>query len=92
MILRIDPSAREINEQLAKLYQERTREEKPFRPLPSIPLFSDLKEKELQSLLQRVQIKTFSKDDFICREGEEGDCLFVIIRGEAEVCKKAIKR
>src|SRR5208337_380509 len=62
MILRIDPSAREINDQLAKLYQERIREEKPLRPLPSIPLFSDLKEKELQSLLQKVQIKTFPKD------------------------------
>jgi CRP-like cAMP-binding protein len=91
MILRIDPSAREINDQLAKLYQERIREEKPLRPLPSIPLFSDLKEKELQSLLQKVQIKTFPKDTFICREGEEGDCLFVIIRGEAEVSKKGAR-
>ena len=89
MILRIDPSARDINDQLAKLYQERIREEKPLRPLPSIPLFSDLKEKELQSLLQKVQVRTFPKDTFICREGEAGDCLFVIIRGEAEVCKRA---
>ena len=72
MILRIDPSAREINDRLAQLYQERTREARPFRPLPPIPLFSDLKEKELQSLLERVQVKTFSKEDFICREGEPG--------------------
>ncbi len=37
MILRIDPSAREINDRLAQLYQERTRETKPLRPfyLPS---------------------------------------------------------
>ncbi len=75
MILRIDPSAREINDRLAQLYQEKTREAKPFRPLPPIPLFSELKEKELQSLLERVQVKTFSKEDFICREGEAGDSL-----------------
>ncbi len=88
MILRIDPSAQEINDRLAQLYQEKTREEKPLRPFPPIPLFSELKEKELQSLLQRVQVKTFPKNDFICREGEAGDSLFVIIRGEVEVRKK----
>jgi cAMP-dependent protein kinase regulator len=89
MILRIDPSAREINDRLAQLYQERTRETRPFRPsLPSIPLFSDLKEKELQSLLDRVQVKTFSEGHFICREGDPGNSLMIIIRGEAEVRKK----
>lgn len=88
MILRIDPSAREINDRLAQLYQERTRQPAPFRPLPSIPLFSDLKDKELQSLLDRVQVKTFVKGDFICREGAPGNSLMIIIRGEAEVKKK----
>ena len=91
MILRIDPSAREVNEQLARLYQEKIREEKPFRSFPPIPLFSDLKEKELQSLLQRVRVRIFSKGEFICREGDPGDSLFVIIRGEAEVRKKTPK-
>ena len=91
MILRIDPSALEINDRLALLYQERVREEKPLRPFPPIPLFSELQEKELQSLLQRVQVKTFPKNDFVCREGEAGDSLFVIIRGEVEVRKKTPK-
>ncbi|HSB06984.1 MAG TPA: cyclic nucleotide-binding domain-containing protein [Thermodesulfobacteriota bacterium] len=91
MILRIDPSAREINDRLAQLYQEKTREARPFRSLPTIPLFSELKEKELQSLLERVQVKTFPKGDFICREGTPGDSLMIIIRGESEVRKKAAK-
>ena len=90
MILRIDPSAGEINDRLAQLYQERTRETKPFRPLPPIPLFSDLKEKELQSLLERVQVKTFSKEDCICREGEAGDSLMIVVHGEVEVRKKTV--
>ena len=91
MILRIDPSAPEINDRLARLYQEKVREEKPLRPFPPIPLFSELEEKELQSLLQRVQVKTFPENDFVCREGEAGDSLFVIIRGEVEVRKKTPK-
>ncbi len=91
MILRIDPAAREVNEQLARLYQERVREEKPFRPFPPIPLFSELEEKEFQSLLQRIQVRTFSKGEFICREGDPGDSLLVIVRGDAEVRKKTPK-
>ncbi len=91
MILRIDPSAREINDQLAKLYREKMREEKPFRPFPPIPLFSEMKETELQSLLQRVRVKTLSEGDFVCREGDPGDSLIVLIQGEAEVRKKTRK-
>ncbi len=91
MILRIDPSAREVNEQLARLYRERVREEEPFRSFPPIPLFSDLEEKELQSLLQRIRVRTFSKGEFICQEGDPGDSLLVIVRGEAEVRKKTPK-
>jgi len=91
MILRIDPSARGINDRLAQLYQERTREARPLRPLPIIPLFSDLKEKELQSLLDRVEVKTFSKENFICREEEPGNSLMIIIQGAAEVRKKTAR-
>jgi cAMP-dependent protein kinase regulator len=89
IILRIDPSSKNDHDLLAKLYLERTRETKPYRPLPRIPLLSDLKEEELQSLLQGVRLKTFSKDEAICREGEEGDSLFVITRGGVAVAKEA---
>ena len=88
MILRIDPSAKDVNDRLAQLYTERARGTKPYRPLPHIPLFSDLNEQELQSLLDHVQAKTFSKDIFICREGERGDSLMVISRGEVAVSKR----
>ncbi len=88
MILRVNPSAKDVNDRLAQLYTEKARETRPFRPLPHIPLFSDLNEKELQSLLDHVQAKTFSKDTFICREGERGDSLMVISRGEVVVSKR----
>lgn len=89
MILRIDPSANDVNMRLAQLYMEKNRESKYLRPLPPIPLFSDLSEQELRSMLDRVQSKTFPKDTFICREGEAGDSLVIICRGEVGIYKQS---
>ena len=88
MILRIDPSSQDVNHRLAQLYAEKTREMKPLRPFPHIPLFSELNEQELQSLLPHVQSKAFLKDSCICQEGEGGDSLFVISRGEVAITRK----
>jgi cAMP-dependent protein kinase regulator len=87
MILRIDPLSKDTNERLTQLYMERARETKPSRPLPRIPLLSDLREDELQTLLNRVQFRTFPKGSFLCREGEPGDSLMVICQGEVGVYK-----
>jgi len=88
IILRIDPSLKEVNDRLAQLYTEKSQEAKPTRPFPPIPLFSELNEQELQSLLSRVQVKTFQKDIPICQEGEAGDSLMVITRGEVGIFKR----
>jgi cAMP-dependent protein kinase regulator len=88
MILRIDPSSQDVNHRLAQLYAEKTREMKPLRPFPHIPLFSELNEQELQSLLSHIQSQTFPKGSLICREGEGGDSLFVISRGEVSIAKQ----
>jgi len=88
MILRVDPSAQDVHQRLAQLYTEKTREMKPLRPFPYIPLFSELDERELQSLLPQVQSKTFQEGSLICREGERGDSLFVISRGEVSITKR----
>jgi len=88
MILRVDPSSQDVNQRLAQLYAEKTREMKPLRPFPHIPLFSELNEQELQSLLSHIQSRTFPKGSLICREGEGGDSLFVISRGEVSIAKQ----
>jgi cAMP-dependent protein kinase regulator len=88
MILRIDPSSQDVNQRLAQLYAEKAREMKPLRPFPHIPLFSELNEQELQSLLSHIQSQTFPKGSLICREGEGGDSLFVISRGEVSIAKQ----
>ena len=89
MILRMNPSSKDASERLAQLYSEKIREAKPARPFPSIPLFSDLKKEELQSLLSHIQSKTYPKDALVCQEGEGGGSLFVISRGEVAIVKQA---
>ena len=88
MILRIDPSSKDVNDRLAQLYTKRTGETKPLRLYPHIPLFSELNEKELLLFLKHLQIKTVPKEVVICREGETGDSLFIISRGEVAVSRQ----
>jgi len=88
MILRMDPSSKNVSERLARLYAEKIRASKPTHPFPYVPLFSDLERQELQLLLSYTQSKTFQQDSLICREGERGDSLFVISRGEVAIIKQ----
>jgi len=88
IILRVEPSSQHVNRRLAQLYAEKNREVKSVHPSPRIPLFSELNEGELQSLLKNVRMKTFPADALVCREGEEGASLFVITRGEVAVTKQ----
>lgn len=92
IILRIDPSLKDVNDRLAQLYTEKYQEAKPIRPFLPIPLFSELNEQELQSLVSQVRAKTFPKDEIICQEGEAGDSLMVISRGEVGVFKQIPKK
>jgi len=92
IILRINPSLKEVNDRLAQLYTEKFQEAKPVHPFPKIPLFSELNEQELQSLVSRVQAKTFQKDEIICQEGGAGDSLMVISRGEVVIYKQISER
>jgi cAMP-dependent protein kinase regulator len=91
IILRMDPSRKDVNDRLAQLYTERCQEAKPVRPFPSIPLFSQLEEQELQLLVTHVQSKAFQKGAIICQEGEAGDSLMVISRGEVGIFKELPK-
>ena len=89
VVLRMNPSAKDVSERLAHLYSEKIREAKSARPFPLIPLFSDLKEQELQLFLSHVQSKTYPKDAVVCREGEAGGSLFIISRGEVAIVRQA---
>lgn len=91
MILRIDPNRQDVHERLAHLYTAKSHETLPSLTPPVIPLFSDLSREELESLLKRVHLKSFPKETYICREGERGDCLYVISRGVVAITKQMPK-
>jgi cAMP-dependent protein kinase regulator len=91
IILRINPSLKDVNDRLAQLYTEKYQEAKPVHPFPQIPLFSELQDQELQSLISQVRVKTFQKGETICQDGDPGDSLMVISRGEVGIFKQARK-
>lgn len=88
IMLRIDPSLKEVSERLTQLNIEKSRESKPLQPLPHIPLFSELNKQELHYLLSRVLTKTFPKGVSLFREGETGESLMIINQGEVEIAKQ----
>jgi cAMP-dependent protein kinase regulator len=88
MILRIDPSSKDVSARLAQLYTEKIRETKFLQSFHPPPLFSELNQQELNSLLGHLQVKRLQKGTPICREGEIGDSLFIIGRGEVVITKR----
>jgi CRP-like cAMP-binding protein len=51
----------------------------------SIPLFSDLSEQEVIDVLRLAKVVTFSAGDYLCRKGEQADCMFVVESGDLSV-------
>lgn len=53
--------------------------------LHSLTLFSDLKADQLRALAEVAQVVQFPESALIFREGEAGDCAYVVVRGSVEV-------
>ena len=49
------------------------------------PLFSCLSEEQLNQLVTQARLSTFGRGERVIREGAEGDSMFVLLRGAAEV-------
>ncbi len=91
MILRMNPSLKEVNDRLAQLYTARFRENELIPPFSEIPLFSELTSQELRFLVSEIQSKTFQQDEVVCGEGQDGDSLMVISRGKVGIFKHLSK-
>jgi hypothetical protein len=53
--------------------------------LQRLPLFSDLDAGELRELAEVAQVVQFPASALIFREGEAGDCAYVVVRGSVQV-------
>ena len=51
----------------------------------SEPLFECLSDEQIESLVQQSQVSHFGRGERVIREGAEGDSMFVLLRGAAEV-------
>ena len=55
------------------------------RALPTIPLFSDLPRDVFLKVVDKLQPRQLSPGEFVFREGEPGDSIYVITQGVVEV-------
>lgn len=53
--------------------------------LRQVSLFSSLSEEVLEKLSEKVELISFDKDDVIIRQGDEGDCLYLVRGGFVKV-------
>ena len=57
--------------------------------LQGIPVLQDLDEQDLQALVQRARIKTFTSEEVIYEEGEPCNSLWIILNGAVRLLTTA---
>jgi CRP-like cAMP-binding protein len=57
--------------------------------LRQVPLFRSLREEDTRRLAAFLQKLTVHKGDVLCRKGEEGDTLFMIVAGKLKIVQKS---
>jgi CRP-like cAMP-binding protein len=55
--------------------------------LKQVPLFENLSLEQLDALLQTTEEQEYLDGEVICREGERGDSLFLLLEGEVDIVK-----
>lgn len=53
--------------------------------LKKVPLFTNIPNHELDNIANKLEPVSYKNNDVIIKEGDEGDCLFIINRGEVTV-------
>jgi len=57
------------------------------KPLSSFPIFHSLSASQLAKVQEIIHEKKHSADETVLREGEHGDCMYLLLSGEVEVSK-----
>ena len=55
-----------------------------------VSLFQGLTEKQIRSVMTLMTIAEIKKGDMITREGEHGDSMFILLKGEVEISKSLV--
>jgi signal transduction histidine kinase len=57
--------------------------------LRRLPLFAELPEADLQALYQRAEAMTLATGEWLMREGDVGETLYVVLEGTIEITKRS---
>jgi len=57
--------------------------------LKQVPLFRFLRAEDTRRLVELLQRRTIQKGDFLCRKGEEGNTLFMIVFGKIKILRQS---
>ena len=79
-----NPLLNELARKIQNKAQELTTYERMMY-LSYIPIFKDIKYFDLQLLAESTNIKYFTKNDYVIKQGGVGDTLFILIEGKASV-------
>merc|ERR1711865_29707 len=58
---------------------------KQTKALSTVPMFTHLKEEQIEKLVNKCVFKRWKKDDVICRQGDDADRLYIIAAGDCDV-------
>ena len=83
MIIRVDPTNHEANAYLKTLMSDY----KPSKSMeiPQNDFFSVFTDEEIADILQAALLRSYSDGEFLIKEDEKGDSLFVIIDGNVKI-------
>lgn len=56
--------------------------------LNSVPFFNTLPEQTRRQISELMEIEPFKKGEAICRQGDAGDCMYVVLYGRCEVMRQ----
>ncbi len=54
--------------------------------LKSVPIFHTLGKESIDFIIQRLKFKTFGPDETVCKIGDPGDEMYIIINGKVKIC------
>jgi CRP-like cAMP-binding protein len=64
------------------------KENKLYKILKKVKFFSSLDSNSLSIIENKIKIKSYKKGEYICREGEPSDKMYIILSGAVRVLKK----